>query len=322
MTMYSSRSRWKAHSWLPRAEQVPSSFDDGKISVSIFVRAMGKVWNLLLHFCSFYEGYSIRDITFPIRVLKLLGIHTLIGNGHLSGYGPIIERSIECSVVTNAAGGLNPEYSAGDIVVLHDVWLLYKSLAMSLTTMQHLNLAGLAGIHPLRGPNVEFFGTRFPPLSDAYDLNLRIQAFQAWEALDITNKSRRFHEGIYAFVGGPRYLITLPFLTGNKALIAYSYETRAECRMLRSLGADLVGMSTVPEIIVARHSGIRVLALSLVTNKAVMDVGPKGNEAYGHQLNLESLMELIDKEKADHEEVLQVGHQAGSDMKVCMTLLS
>ena len=207
-------------------------------------------------------------------------------------------------------------------MVLNDVWLFFKSLAVSLTTMQHLNLAGLAGIHPLRGPNVEFFGTRFPPLSDAYDLNLRVQAFQAWEDLDKTDKSRKLHEGIYAFVSGPRYFITLSLLMENKALIAFSYETRAECRMLRNLGADLVGMSTVPEIIVARHSNIRVLALSLVTNKAVLDVAPKGSEAYYHQLNSESLMELTGKGKADHEEVLQVGHQAGSDMKVHMTLLS
>lgn len=99
--------------------------------------------------------------------MKLLGVNTV--------------------VVTNAAGGLNPEYAVGDIVVLYD----------------HINLAGLAGTHPLRGPNIDDFGVRFPPLSDAYELGLRRQAHKIWQELDQKGK-RKLHEGVYAFVGGPR----------------------------------------------------------------------------------------------------------------------
>jgi purine-nucleoside phosphorylase len=107
-------------------------------------------------------------VTYPIRVLKLLGVETLI--------------------VTNAAGGLNPESAVGDIFVLND----------------HIFLAGLAGVHPLRGPNMDHFGTRFPPLSDAYDLDLRRSAHRAWQKSRVSGSKRRLHEGIYAFVGGPR----------------------------------------------------------------------------------------------------------------------
>ncbi|CAF9925449.1 MAG: hypothetical protein GOMPHAMPRED_003891 [Gomphillus americanus] len=116
----------------------------------------------------FYEGHSIEDVTFPVRVMKLLGVEQII--------------------VTNAAGGLNPEYKVGDIVVLSD----------------HLNLAGISGVHPLRGPNLDKFGTRFPPLSDAYDLSLRRLTHKTWKNAGINQGSRTLHEGIYAFVGGPR----------------------------------------------------------------------------------------------------------------------
>ncbi|SLM35777.1 purine nucleoside phosphorylase [Lasallia pustulata] len=200
----------------------------------------------------YYEGHSIDSITFPIRVLKLLGVESII--------------------VTNAAGGLNPAYA-------------------------HLNLSGLAGTHPLRGSNADEFGVRFPPLSDAYDLDLRRRAHRAWKSADRGEGGRTLHEGIYAFVGGP------------------SYETRAECRMLRALGADLVGMSTVPEIVVARHCGIRVLALSLVTNEAVLEEGPRGCDAGLEGFDREGLTGIIEQGKASHEEVLEAGRQAAADMQ-------
>src|SRR5579859_1934506 len=147
------------------------------------------------------------------------------------------------TVVTNAAGGLNMTYDVGDLVVLRD----------------HINFPGLAGNHPLRGPNAEEFGPRFPPLSDAYSLPLRQTLFKAAKTYDIRSR-RGLHEGIYAMVSGP------------------SYETRAEAGIIRFLGADVVGMSTVPEVIVARHCGIQVLCISLVTNMVVLDPTPSGED--------------------------------------------
>ncbi|RAL08403.1 purine-nucleoside phosphorylase [Aspergillus homomorphus CBS 101889] len=208
----------------------------------------------------YYEGHTIDRVTFPIRVFKLLGIHAII--------------------LTNAAGGLNPDYMVGDIVLLND----------------HVFLPGLGGIHPLRGPNAEEFGPRFPPLSDAYDLDLRRQVHKAWATLDISG-NRSLHEGVYAFVGGP------------------SYETRAECRMLHRIGADLVGMSTVPEIVVARHCGIRVLAFSLVTNRAVLDPVPRGDNDLLDGKEARELGAIMQEGKADHQEVLDAGHSAAIDMQ-------
>lgn len=209
----------------------------------------------------FYEGHSIQEIALPTRVMKLLGIHTLIA--------------------TNAAGGLNQEYRVGDIMVLND----------------HLNLPGLAGSHPLVGPNEEDFGTRFPALSDAYDLSYRKTVHLAYKKLLGVSTTRRLREGVYAFVSGP------------------SFETRAECRMLRTLGADVVGMSTVPEIIVARHCGLRVLAMSLVTNLAVLDPGPRGDSLLVEHTNDDSINHVLEVGKANHLEVLQAGNEAAKDMQ-------
>ena len=133
-------------------------------------------------------------------------------------------------IVTNAAGGLNPAYHPGDFMLISD----------------HINMPGLAGANPLVGPNDERLGERFPPLARAYDAGLRALAHTvatAWPEITL-------HEGVYAMVGGP------------------SYETGAELRFLRMIGADAVGMSTAPEVVVARHMGMRVLGLSLITNKA------------------------------------------------------
>lgn len=137
---------------------------------------------------------------------------------------------------------------------------------------------------------------RFPPLSDAYELGLRRQAHKTWQGLDASGK-RKLHEGIYAFVGGP------------------SYETRAECRMLRMLGADLVGMSTVPEIIVARHCSMSVLAFSLVTNQVVMEAGPRGDSAEFGDSSRVDLTKALEEGKASHEEVLAAGREAAADVE-------
>ncbi|KAJ6264798.1 hypothetical protein Dda_0950 [Drechslerella dactyloides] len=210
----------------------------------------------------FYEGHNIDKTAFPVRVMNLLGVKNII--------------------VTNAAGGLNPDFQVGDICILND----------------HINLPGLAGIHPLRGPNAEEFGPRFPPLSDAYDLELRRFAHIAYKKLQLSIPTRRLHEGVYAFVSGP------------------SFETRAECRMLRILGADVVGMSTVPEIIAARHAGMRILAMSLVTNQAVLEPGPRGDAAIVG--DAQKIMELG---AANHLEVLEAGKMAANDMQSLVRLV-
>ncbi|KAF1812034.1 hypothetical protein P152DRAFT_398075 [Eremomyces bilateralis CBS 781.70] len=218
---------------------------------------------LLVGRAHFYEGHDMGVATYATRVCKILGV--------------------EIMIVTNAAGGLNQTYNVGDIILLND----------------HLNMAGIVGFHPLRGSNAEDFGVRFPPMSDAYDLELRRRAHAAWKiVLDRTpGNPRRLHEGVYAFCAGP------------------SFETRAECRMLRTLGADVVGMSTVPEITVARHSGIRVLAFSLVTNKSVLEAGVRGDDPQVQGMRKDELEEFLGRGKANHEEVLETGRFAAEDMQ-------
>ncbi|HLL71094.1 MAG TPA: purine-nucleoside phosphorylase [Pyrinomonadaceae bacterium] len=154
----------------------------------------------------FYEGYALDEVTFPVRVLGLLGIKAL--------------------VLTNAAGGLNNSFKQGALMLISD----------------HLNLMGT---NPLLGPNDPRFGTRFPDMSDVYD-----REFQEATICEAQAMETELKRGIYAALTGP------------------SYETPAEIRMLRALGADAVGMSTVPEAIVARHMGIKVLGISCITNMA------------------------------------------------------
>ncbi len=160
----------------------------------------------------FYEGYGLDRVTLPIRVMVALGITTLI--------------------VTNAAGGLNPAQEPGDLMLIAD----------------HLNFPGMAGNNPLRGPNDERFGPRFPDMTRPYDPALRALAQRVAAGAGFV-----LHEGIYAYVAGP------------------SFETPAELRFLRMAGADAVGMSTAPEVVVARHAGLRVLGISTIANLATTD---------------------------------------------------
>jgi len=144
-------------------------------------------------------------------------------------------------IVTNAAGGINAAYRQGDFMLIRD----------------HINMPGLAGASPLVGPNDERFGERFPALAQAYDAGLRALARSvAASGPDIT-----LHEGVYTMVGGP------------------NYETGAELKFLGIIGTDAVGMSTVPEVVVARHMGMRVLGLSLITNAAIGDETQEVNHA-------------------------------------------
>lgn len=180
-----------------------------------------------------YEGVSLQQVTLPVRVMRELEIHTLI--------------------VTNAAGGINPTFRAGDLMLITD----------------HIGLAAMTGLNPLWGPNDDSLGPRFPAMSGAYDLALRRLALQVAADLGI-----ELRQGVYAGLAGP------------------TFETPAEVRFLRLIGADAVGMSTVPEVIVARHAGLRVLGLSAISNVAVADPDSE--------------------QKADHEEVLAAGQMVAS----------
>ena len=163
----------------------------------------------------YYEGYSQNHITLPVRVMQILGIETLI--------------------LTNAAGAINETFTPGDLMLLKD----------------HLNIPGMAGQNPLRGPNDDSFGPRFPDMVTPYDLELRQMAHEIAAEAGFS-----LQEGVYGYVAGP------------------NYETPAELRFLRLMGADAVGMSTVPSVLVARHAGMRVLGVSTITNMALPDPPP------------------------------------------------
>ncbi len=161
----------------------------------------------------YYEGYTMAQVTLPVRVMQRMGVDILI--------------------VTNAAGGLNPDFEPGDLMLIRD----------------HINLVGMVGLSPLRGPNLDAFGPRFPSMRNAYDPQLRALAREVAQGLD----DLPLHEGVYVGLGGPQF------------------ETPAELRFLRAIGGDAVGMSTVGEVTVARHGGMRVLGISGISNKAVWD---------------------------------------------------
>jgi purine-nucleoside phosphorylase len=196
----------------------------GKVLLGKLGGVPGLVYQGRFHY---YEGHDLGTVTFPMRVLKNLGVSTLI--------------------LTAATGGIRADLRAGNLVVLSD----------------HLNLIGA---NPLRGLNDERLGTRFPDMTEVYSKRLRTMAREEAKKLGID-----LIPGVYACLPGP------------------SYETPAEIKMLRTLGADVVGMSTVPEAIVARHAGIEVLAFALVSNAAAGVVGTP----------------------ITHAEVLEAGRKAG-----------
>jgi len=180
----------------------------------------------------YYEGYTMQQVTLPVRVMQRLGIEILI--------------------VTNAAGAIHPDFVPGDVMLITD----------------NLNLIGMSGLNPLIGPNLDEFGPRFPDMSQAYDRQL----------CDLARKVARegnmpLQEGIYAGLSGP------------------SFESPADLRFLRTAGADAVGMSTVSEVIVARHSGTRVLGFSGISNKANLD----GNSGTSHEEVLDAGRLIVPK---------------------------
>lgn len=160
----------------------------------------------------FYEGIPMPYVGLPVRVLQVMGIESLI--------------------VTNAAGAVHPDFAPGDIMLITD----------------HINLLGMAGVSPLRGPNLDRFGPRFPDMSQAYDRRLMDLA-----RAEARSEGLALREGVYICLAGP------------------AFESPADLRFLRGIGVDAVGMSTVPEVIVARHGGTRVLGLSGISNKANLD---------------------------------------------------
>ena len=178
----------------------------------------------------YYEGYSMAQITLPVRVMQRLGIEIL--------------------VITNAAGGVNPDYAPGEVMLITD----------------HINMIGMAGLNPLRGPNLDELGPRFPDMSCPYDLQLRQTALQV-----ASENNLRLHQGVYVSLAGP------------------SFESPADLRFLRQIGADAVGMSTVPEVIAARHGGTRVLGFSGISNKANLD----GSTITTHEEVLEAGAKIV-----------------------------
>jgi len=180
----------------------------------------------------YYEGLSMQQATLPIRVMQLLGVQTVI--------------------LTNAAGAINPAFRAGDLMLLTD----------------HINFLGMAGASPLRGPNEDTFGPRFPDMSRVYDLALREVALEV-----AGSQGLQLRQGVYVCLAGP------------------SFETSADLRFLRLAGADAVGMSTVPEATVARHGGLRVLGLSGISNVANLD----GSSVTTHEEVLAAGQTLVPK---------------------------
>ena len=210
----------------------PRSTVEGHIGRLVIGKLEGQMVLVQQGRAHYYEGHSMQQVTLPVRVMQRLGLETLI--------------------VTNAAGAINPAFRPGDVMLITD----------------HINLMGMAGVSPLRGPNDDSLGVRFPDMSRAYDRELRALALEAAEEAGL-----RLHQGVYICLGGP------------------SFETPADLRFLRLIGADAVGMSTVPEVTVARHGGLRVLGLSGISNAANLD----GDTLTTHEEVLAAGREIVPK---------------------------
>lgn len=210
----------------------PVSTVQGHAGRLVIGKLEGQVVLVLQGRAHYYEGYSMQRVTFPVRVMQRLGIPFLI--------------------VTNAAGSVNPQFDAGDVMLITD----------------HIALIGMAGLNPLRGPNLDEFGQRFPDMSQAYDRELQQLARKV-----AAEKQVLLREGVYVCLAGP------------------SFETPADLRFLQIIGADAVGMSTVPEVIIAHHGKTRVLGLSGISNKANLD----GNTITTHEEVLEAGKVLVPK---------------------------
>ncbi len=208
----------------------PQSTVEGHAGKLILGRLRGKNVIMMSGRFHYYEGYNMEEVTFPIRVMQLLGIHTLF--------------------LSNAAGGMNAQFQVGDIMMIRD----------------HINLFPE---QPLRGPNDPRLGIRFPDMSEPYSLELIARAQQI-----AGQRGMPLQEGIYAGLQGP------------------SFETRAEYRWLHTIGADAVGMSTVPEVIVARHGGIQVVAASIISNMGIRS----------------------EQNTVTHDEVLMAAHKAAGNL--------
>lgn len=216
----------------------PQSTVQGHAGKFIFGTLGGKHIMMMAGRFHYYEGYSMQEVTFPVRIMKALGVETLM--------------------VSNAAGGMNPAFKVGDIMFIHD----------------HINQFPE---HPLRGKNDERLGTRFPDMSEPYNLGLLSKARSIAQKLEIP-----VHEGVYVGLQGP------------------TFETRAEYNWLHVIGGDAVGMSTVPEVIVAIHSGMKVFAASIITDLGIRD-----------ELNV-----------ITHEEVLQAANIAAPKLAAIFTALT
>jgi purine-nucleoside phosphorylase len=214
---------------IPNWPQTTVKGHHGKLLVGLLEGQQVLVMQGRIHY---YEGYSMPEVGLPVRVMQRLGVTTLI--------------------VTNAAGAINPAYNPGDLMLIKD----------------HINLIGMGGLNPLRGPNLDEFGPRFPDMSQAYD---RILSGIAREVA--AENTILLHEGCYVCLAGP------------------SFETPADLRFLRIIGADAVGMSTVPEVITARHGGMRVLGISGISNKANLD----GDTITSHEEVLEAGRLMVPK---------------------------